>query len=71
MPDLAEAYIVVMPVVKLSRAWTFMDRHCLGFLNRAAVFQVSRDPGRLHRVIADCGWQAGGFGATLQQIAGR
>jgi hypothetical protein len=40
-------------VVKLGRARTFVRRHFLGMLERAAIGEIGGDPGRAEGVIAD------------------
>lgn len=58
------------PVVQLSGAGAGVIGHRGGFLKSAAVFQVSRDPGRSKGVIPDLRLDSSGGRATLHHGVG-
>jgi hypothetical protein len=61
---LIEAEFLTPPVVKLGRARAGVVRHLRRLLQRAAVLEIRRDPGRAKAVVAKPGRNAGGGGAV-------
>lgn len=57
--DLIEADVVVPPVIELGCTGTGMICHGSGVFQRAAILQISSDPGRSEAVISHSGLNAG------------
>jgi hypothetical protein len=53
--DFIKVHLIALAIVELRRAGRGVVRHGGGVFERAAVFQVRRDPGRTEGVIADLG----------------
>lgn len=69
--DLVEGELVLPPVVELGRLRRLVVGHHLGLLQRPAVEQVVRDPGRPEAVTADRGENPGVASPPLDHLEGR